>query len=346
MNETKKIMPIILSIAASAGTIGLAFLVAKETPKVKEKLDANKEANNLEKAKIIGKGYWPAMLVGAATISSITASTIISKKAEASLIATSAVLSQGWNRYKYKIKELLGEKGEKKITDLISNDEFKQKSTDILEKKDSNKQLYWEEHLGFFECNPVNFMAAINDLNQRLHSPDPDVNGTFYWTTLAIFAKDADAKVFEKDKLEASKHIGWTSDYLLEVYGSQCVWVHPYYTRVLDKKTKELRYIKVDFWEEPIILQKDETSRFNYKTRKNFEHEAESDENFQPCIDEEIVTEKLDCSFEDDDLAHMIPTKATELDQIIYSDGSDPNNPDDTRWGVNDIPDEKTIPTI
>ena len=142
MNETKKAMPIILSIIASAGTVGLAFLVAKETPKVKEKLDANKEANNLEKAKIIGKGYWPAILVGAATISSITASTIISKKAEASLIATSAVLSQGWNRYKYKIKELLGEKGEKKITDLISNDEFNQKSTDILEKKDSNKQIF------------------------------------------------------------------------------------------------------------------------------------------------------------------------------------------------------------
>ena len=42
----------------------------------------------------------------------------------------------------------------------------------------------------------------------------------------------------------------------------------------------------------------------------------------------------------------MIPTKATELDQIIYSDGSDPNNPDDTRWGVNEKKKKKTIPTI
>ena len=346
MNEAKKIMPVVLSVLASAGTIGLAVLVAKETPKVKEKLDANRDLNNLEKAKILAKGYWPAILVGAATISSVTASTILSKKTEASLIATSAVLSQGWNKYKYKIKDILGIKGEKTITDLISNDEYKEKSKDISKKQDPRKQLYWEEHIGFFECDPVDFMAAINDLNQRLHSPEPDVEGTFYWTTLGIFVKDANAKIFDKEKLKAAKHFGWTSDYLLEVYGAQCVWVHPYYKKVLDKTTKELRYIKVDFWEEPIMLEANEMSRFGYKTRKNFEHEAESDEHFQGAIDEEIIMEKLDCSFEDDDLAHMIPTKATELDQVIYSDGSDPNNPDDTRWGALDIPDEKTIPTI
>ena len=125
MNETKKALPIIFSIIGSLGTIGTAVLVAKETPKVQEKLKEKKDISKIEYLKILGKGYLPAILAGVATISSITASTIISKKTEASLIATTAVLSQGWNKYKYKIKDVLGPQGQKKITDLISSEDYK-----------------------------------------------------------------------------------------------------------------------------------------------------------------------------------------------------------------------------
>ena len=343
MNETKKALPIILSIIGSLGTIGTAILVAKETPKVQEKLKEKKDISKLECLKILGKGYLPAILTGTATISSITASTIISKKTEASLIATTAVLSQGWNRYKYKIKDVLGVEGEKKITDLISKDDYKEQHKIIEKEVNPRKQLYWEEHLGFFECDPVDFMSAINDLNQRLHSPDPDINGTFYWTSLMIFTKDAKAKVFNKKALEGCKSIGWTSDYLLEAYGPQCVWVHPNYTKVIDKNTKELKYIKVDFWEEPIILQESEMSRLHYKSREDFEHEAETDEHLSYYIDEDIINEKAECSLENDDLAHLIPSQQTDISEELYSDGSNPNAPEESNLKVA-LPDEHTIP--
>lgn len=343
MNETKKALPIIFSIVGSLGTIGTAVLVAKETPKVQEKLKEKKDISKIEYLKILGKGYLPAILAGVATISSITASTIISKKTEASLIATTAVLSQGWNKYKYKIKDILGPQGEKKITDLISSDDYKEKKDTLAKEVNPRKQLYWEEHLGFFECDPVDFMSALNDLNQRLHSPDPDINGTFYWTSLKIFAEDAKAKVFNKKCLEGCKNIGWTSDYLLEAFGAQCVWVHPNYTKVIDKNTKELKYIKVDFWEEPIILQESETSRLHYKSRSDFEHEAESDEHSSYYIDEDIVKEKAECSLENDDLAHLIPSQQTDILEELYSDGTNPSAPEENNLRVA-LPDESTIP--
>ncbi len=317
-NNIKKAIPIVLAIAGSIGVVGTSVLVAKETPKANEKLaeivDEDKKKRFVKKGKVIVKNYWPAILCGVGTVGSIATSTIISKKTEASLIATAAVLGQGWNKYKWKVKEILGPDVNKKISDAISIDEFKtlkkneDKEQPKPEKLKPEKKVYWEEHLGYFECEETKFLAALNDLNQRLHVPDADDKGTFYWTSLKIFAQDAQAKLHEKERLDACRNIGWTADYLLEAYGGQCIWVHPYYTKVYGKESKKLLYTKVEFWEEPIMLAESEMSRMNYKSRKDFEHEAESDLNASISIDEDVVCLKPDCDLVDDDLAHLMPS--------------------------------------
>lgn len=323
-NGIKKAMPIVLAVTGSVGVIATSVLVAKETPKTNKKLEKvvedDKKKKLFKKGTIIVKSYWPAILCGVGTIGSIVASTIISKRTEASLIATATVLSQGWNKYKYKIKELLGPEVNDKITNAIAQDEYK-----LEEKKDkpnnvnnvNNKNLYYEEHLGFFECDPVKFMSALNDLNQRLHVPDADVQGTFYWATLKTFVNDSKAILRDKTKLQACKNIGWTADYLAEVYGITGVWVHPYYTKVYDKNTNELLYTKVEFWEEPIVLSDTETSRLHYKSRKDFEHEAECDMNASMSINEQVLYEKEDCDLKNDDLSHLMPSDPDDISNTV-----------------------------
>lgn len=328
-NGIKKAMPIVLAVTGSVGVIATSVLVAKDAPKAAKKLEEVAEEDKkkalLKKGTIIVKSYWPAILCGVGTIGSIVASTIISKRTEASLIATATVLSQGWNKYKYKVKELLGPEINDKITNAISQDEYKLKVSEKEVKTDekdapnnvSNKVLYYEEHLGFFECDQVKFMAALNDLNQRLHVPDADVKGTFYWATLKTFADDAKAILRDKSKLQACKSIGWTADYLAEVYGLTGVWVHPYYYKVYDKNTNKLLYTKIEFWEEPIVLSETETSRLHYKSRADFEHEAECDMNASMSINEQVLYEKEDCDLVTDDLGHLMLSDPDDVENSI-----------------------------
>lgn len=337
MNDTKRSLPIILSITSSIGVLATSYFVARNTLKASEKIKnlkkykTNKKEYVIQGVKTLAPVYLPSILTGVATVSSIVASTIISKKAEASLIATTAMLSQGWNKYKYKVKDALGINGEKKITDVISKDIYME---NCLDEKVPFKQLYYEEHLGFFECDPVDFMSAVNDMNQRLHSPDPNPDGgTFYWTTLEKFVKDAKADVYDKDKLNASKNMGWTSDYLAEAYGLQNIWVHPTYTNVIEpEEDNKLKYIKVDFWEDPIelssgMMPSEQMYRRNFD---DFDNGLEVDEYYfddrleYKNNDEKTISEKPDCDRVNDDLAHFIPSNPKDPvnNKNVYADST------------------------
>ena len=81
----------------------------------------------------------------------------------------------------------------------------------------------------------------------------------------------------------------------------------------------------------------------HYKSRSDFEHEAESDEHSSYYIDEDIVKEKAECSLENDDLAHLIPSQQTDILEELYSDGTNPSAPEENNLRVA-LPDESTIP--
>lgn len=276
--KTQRNLSVGLSILSALGVVGTTVLAIKETPKAIKELESKKGSKLTKKdyVKILLPIYWPTLVVGTATISSITASNLLSRKAEASLIATTAMLNQGWMRYKHKVKEVFGVDADKLISTKVSADEYKEKGMKPA-KEYSGKMLYWEEHIGFFVCDEFDFLSAVTDMNQRLHSPDPDDNGTYFFTTLEFFLKDAKATVVDPKKLEACRNMGWTADYLYDVYGCNRIWIHPHYTRVFDKNTGELRYIKVGFWEDPIELFGQETDRLHFKSREDYEHEAECD---------------------------------------------------------------------
>lgn len=102
---------VILTFIGMAGVIATAVLAVKETPKALKKIqeDSEKKHNGdpnaytmKEAIRSAWKYYIPSFVVGAVTISSIAASTFLSKKQEASLIAGYSLLKHSYE----KVKEL------------------------------------------------------------------------------------------------------------------------------------------------------------------------------------------------------------------------------------------------
>lgn len=342
--KARKASSLILGLFSAFGTVLTAILVAKETPKAMEKIkeikEKNKDAKKIDYVKALIPIYWPAGLICLGTMASTTISQIISIKTEASLIATSTMLSQGWNRYKGKVKDIFGIEGDKMITNSIASEDYEKKQLKPIK----TDMLFWEEHLGFFSCKKEDLIGAMLDLNQRLHTPDPSPDGTLYWTTLYFLMKDAGATVFDKTKLEASKEIGWTTDYLCEVYELGCMWVHPFYTRVIKKETGEVLFTKITFFEEPIFLEESERSRYHYKSREDYEHEAEidmhdydafnmyshgyQDEEDPLMIQRSFVNTKPDCDSINDSGRRFIPSNLTPSNEYLEDDENLPSEKD------------------
>lgn len=342
--KARKASSIILGLLSASGTVLTAILVAKETPKALEKIkeikEKNKDAKKIDYIKALIPIYWPAGLMCLGTMASTTISQVISMKTEASLIATSTMLSQGWNRYKGKVKDIFGIEGDKMITNSIASEDYEKKNPKPIK----TEMLFWEEHLGFFSCKKEDLIGAMLDLNQRLHTPDPSPDGTLYWTTLYFLIKDAKATVFDKTKLESAKEIGWTTDYLCEVYELGCMWVHPSYTRVIKKETGEVLFTKITFFEEPIFLEESERSRYHYKSREDYEHEAEcdmhdydafnmysngyQDEDDPLMIQKSFINTKPDCDSINDSGRRFIPSNLTPLNEYLEDDENLPSEKD------------------
>lgn len=359
--KARRVTAMLLGLTSAIGTVATAILVAKETPKALKKIDELKSKKDVKKVdyiKALLPVYWPALSVCAGTIASTTISNVVSMKTEASLIATSTMLSQGWRKYKGKVQDIFGKDASEFINQEVAKDDYDYSKANKL-KIEPEERLYWEENLGFFKCKPLDLMAAIADLNQRLHTPDPSPNGTFYFTTLAVLMRDAKAYVYDKNKLKACENIGWTTDYLFEAYDLKSMWVHANYTAVIRKETGEVLFTKINFFEDPIVLQESEVSRLKYKSREEYEHEAECDMNaYNYCredientneianLQEAFVTSKIDCDMDDDDGRRFIPSNPEFMESVKYEDGRDYNNPDNEALHDSNLPDVKDIPEL
>lgn len=292
--KARRATSLIFGLISAIGTVATAILVAKETPKALKKIEelkSSKKTSKKDYIKALVPIYWPAGAICLGTIISTTVSQIISIRTEASLIATTTLLSQGWNKYKYKVKEFLGPTGEKLIRADIAKDSYSEnKENKKLVSEKGSKKLYYEEHIGWFYADPVELQAGLEDINQRLYTPDNQrgCNEVTYWATLYWFIKDSKATVLDKDRLECCQDIGWTVEYLSEMYVKRFVWVHPEFTRVFNKDTGELLYTMLTFEEEPIALNiyglQREYDSFKKTGKYDYLHEAESDLAFQDDV--------------------------------------------------------------
>lgn len=251
MDKKSNIVPIILSIVGSAGTVATGILAAKETKKLLDDYTPNefeklkKEISKSELLKMYLKAYWPAIVVGAASVTSGTVGTVLSKKTEASLIAAATLADQGWRKYKDQIKTTLGLNKHKEMLEEIAKEEYPKRIH--VSRKDPRK-MYWEEHIGYFLADPEKLALAYADLNQRIQFKDAEKK-TDHFAMIYNLIEDSDAELINKNLKGEDLNWGWTDQYLEEAYAHQ--WIHMRYSdEVTDDGNK---YTMITFAEEPIF---------------------------------------------------------------------------------------------
>ena len=251
--RTKQALSVVLALVSSAGTIATAILAVKGKDKEdelkKKLLDTNIKPSKADILKLMSKAYWPAIAAGTATISSTLASHILSKKVEVSLITGSTLLAQGWQKYKYKIKDYIGEDEFKKLTKGLSEKDY-DKLTDKDKNEDDGRVLYYMDEIGYFKADPVKLAYAYSNMNQRIHTIDKK-HKTAYFCLLYDILKDCDAEFLDKtldDMPSDNLNWGWTEEYLRDKYGAE--WIHMHQTRVEENGRK---YTIISFDEKPIF---------------------------------------------------------------------------------------------
>ena len=251
--KTKQALSVVLALVSSAGTIATAILAVKGKDKEdelkKKMLDTNIKPSKEDILKLMLKAYWPAIAAGTATISSTLASHILSKKVEVSLITGSTLLAQGWQKYKYKIKDYIGEDEFKKLTKGLSEKDY-DKLTDKDKTEDDGRVLYYMDEIGYFKADPVKLAYAYSNMNQRIHTIDKK-HKTAYFCLLYDILKDCDAEFLDKtldDMPSDNLNWGWTEEYLRDKYGAE--WIHMHQTRVEENGRK---YTIISFDEKPIF---------------------------------------------------------------------------------------------
>jgi hypothetical protein len=251
--KTKQALSVVLALVSSAGTIATAILAVKGKDKEdelkKKMLDTNIKPSKTDILKLMSKAYWPAIAAGTATISSTLASHILSKKVEVSLITGSTLLAQGWQKYKYKIKDYIGEDEFNKLTKGLSEKDY-DKLTDKDKNEDNGRVLYYMDEIGYFKADPVKLAYAYSNMNQRIHTIDQK-HKTAYFCLLYDILKDCDAEFLDKtldDMPSDNLNWGWTEEYLRDKYGAE--WIHMHQTRVEENGRK---YTIISFDEKPIF---------------------------------------------------------------------------------------------
>ena len=251
--KTKQALSVVLALVSSAGTIATAILAVKGKDKEdelkKKMLDTNIKPSKADILKLMSKAYWPAIAAGTATISSTLASHILSKKVEVSLITGSTLLAQGWQKYKYKIKDYIGEDEFKKLTKGLSEKDY-DKLTDKEKSENDGRVLYYMDEIGYFKADPVKLAYAYSNMNQRIHTIDKK-HKTAYFCLLYDILKDCDAEFLDKtldDMPSDNLNWGWTEEYLRDKYGVE--WIHMHQTKVEENGRK---YTIISFDEKPIF---------------------------------------------------------------------------------------------
>ena len=125
----KRNTPTILTCLGAAGVIVTAVMAVKETPKAlilleNTKEEKGEELTKLEKFKIAGPVYIPAVITGTATIACIFGSNIVSKNQQATLMSAYALLDSSYKEYKKKTEELYGEDAGRQIREEIAKDKY------------------------------------------------------------------------------------------------------------------------------------------------------------------------------------------------------------------------------
>lgn len=264
--KTKQTLAILFSIGGAIGTVGTALLARKATMKeidIRKNVKDFDQLSTKEKAIVLGKIYIPTAVTGMVTVGSIIGSSVMSHKAQASLMSMAVIADQGWRKYKNQVKSTLGLDKHEDILKGIAKKTLTQDEKLKIENGDE-LELYFEENIGFFQAKPEDVMSAYAEINEFLNTDKGTfTNGLYNGITIGMFLALTNGKLVSSSKNTNLDDWGWSLDYLQDVTGN--CWVHMIFSEeVTDDGV--VPYKVISWVEEPImILDEDYEERLDLK---------------------------------------------------------------------------------
>jgi hypothetical protein len=214
--------PTVLTALGVTGLVTTAVLTGRASFKAAEVMAVNhhKLVDNefeplpvFEKVKIVFPDVWkyyvPAVGTGAVTIACIVSANHVSTRRAAALASAYSIAQEGFQEYKTKIIEKLGEKKEQTVRDEIAQDRVTKNPPAEVYVMNDAEVLVLDTHSGrYFKSTMETLKAAQNDTNYQILGSDY-ASLSDYWDRIGL------AKTAESDE------IGWNTVAKLEVeYGS------------------------------------------------------------------------------------------------------------------------------
>lgn len=196
----------ILTVLGGAGVVATAVTAVKATPKAIKLIEVYEEQKGedlttLEKVRVAGPHYIPAILICAGTIACIFGANVLNKRNQASLMSAYALIDNSYKAYKKKVAELYGEETHKEVISSIAKDKY----TDDI-RVDDNKMLFYDEFSHrYFESTLEDVIKAEYNTNRQLQC-----NGVVYLNEYYEFLGVEPSQV--------GTYLGWSSGILESHY--------------------------------------------------------------------------------------------------------------------------------
>ena len=227
----------ILTVLGGAGVVATAVTAVKATPKAIKLIEVYEEQKGedlttLEKVKVAGPHYIPAILIGAGTIACIFGANVLNKRNQASLMSAYALIDNSYKEYKKKVAELYGEEAHKEVISSITKDKY---TDDIHVSYD--KQLFYDEFSHrYFESTLEDVIKAEYNTNRQLQC-----NGGVYLNEYYEF--------LDLEPIPGGIKLGWSSDILESHYLAE--WIEFDHAKVILEDGLECCIITLRY--EPVV---------------------------------------------------------------------------------------------
>lgn len=172
----------ILTCVGGIGVVATAVVAVKDTPKAmqiieKKTEEKGEDLTTIEKIKVAGPVYIPAVAIGVSTLACIFGANTLNKRTQASLMSAYALLDSSYKEYKNKVEELYGEGASARVQGEVARDKYNQ--DDIS--RDDEKLLFYDYFSErYFHSTMEEVMQAEYDINRELHTKDYAYLNEFY----------------------------------------------------------------------------------------------------------------------------------------------------------------------
>ena len=166
----KKNSSMILACVSAVGVVATAITAVKATPKALMLLEdaqckKGEKLTKIEKLKTAAPVYIPAVLIGAETIACIFSMDILSKRNQAALTSSYALIDTAFKEYRDKVKSLYGEDADNNIKSNIAEDKYEGIDTAI---NDGEQWFFDFFSMQYFKSTTENVLRAEYDFNHML----------------------------------------------------------------------------------------------------------------------------------------------------------------------------------